>query len=82
VEPEETSIAGQRLGIEVSVATDMQATTEELLGMMFYVQSMQSGNKRRELVNWCSVGSQVVKRRFYVCYNTIIFGVCNSVRLL
>jgi hypothetical protein len=40
VEPEETSIARQQLGKQVSVATDMQATTEELMGTMFSVQSM------------------------------------------
>jgi hypothetical protein len=29
-----------------------------------------------------SVGSRAVKRRLYVCCSTVIFGVCNSERLL
>jgi hypothetical protein len=45
VEPEEMSIARQRLGKRVSEATDMQATIEELLGMMFSIRSVQSGYK-------------------------------------
>jgi hypothetical protein len=44
VEPEETSIARQRTGKEVSAATDTQKTTEELPGM-FSIQSVQSGHK-------------------------------------
>jgi hypothetical protein len=45
VEPEETSIAGQRLGKQVSAATDTQATIEQLLGIMFYIRSVQIGYK-------------------------------------
>jgi hypothetical protein len=45
VEPEETSIARQRLGKQVSAATDMQATIEKLLGMVFSIKSKQSGCK-------------------------------------
>jgi hypothetical protein len=71
----------KRLGKQVSVAMDMQATTEGLLGTMFSVRSMQSGNKRRELMNCGSVDSRVVKRKLYVCCSTVIFGVCNSARL-
>jgi hypothetical protein len=37
MEPEETSIARQRFGKQVSGATDMQATIEKLLGMMFSI---------------------------------------------
>jgi hypothetical protein len=47
VESEETSIARQRLGKQVSVAADMQVTTEELLGTMFTIQSMQHGYKEK-----------------------------------
>jgi hypothetical protein len=43
MEPEETSIARQWLGKQVFTATDMRATIEELLGTMFYLQSVQSG---------------------------------------
>jgi hypothetical protein len=50
MELEETSIARQRLGKEVSAATDTQGTIEELLGTIFSVWSMQSGYKRRKLV--------------------------------
>jgi hypothetical protein len=67
VEPEEMSFSRQRLGKQVSAATDTQATKEELLGTMFSVRSMRSSNKRTELVNWCSVGSWAAKRRLYVC---------------
>jgi hypothetical protein len=45
VEPEETSIASQRLGKQVSSVTAIQPATEELLGTMFSVQSVQSGYK-------------------------------------
>jgi hypothetical protein len=45
MEPEVTSIARQRLGEQVSAATDTQATTEELLGTMFSIRSVQSGYK-------------------------------------
>jgi hypothetical protein len=45
LEPEETSIARQRLGKQVSLAVDMQATIKEMLGTMFSIQSMQSGYK-------------------------------------
>jgi hypothetical protein len=80
VEAEETSIPRQRLS--KSSAVDMQATINEVLGTLFSVRSVQSGNKRNELVNLCSVGSQTVKSRFYVCSSTVIFGVRNSVKLL
>jgi hypothetical protein len=56
VEPEEMSTARQRLGKQVSAATHTQAT-------MFYVRSVQSGHKRRALVNWYSAGNQPVKGR-------------------
>jgi hypothetical protein len=42
----------QRLSKQVPAAVDTQAKIEELLGTMFSVWSMQSGNKRRELVSW------------------------------
>jgi hypothetical protein len=45
VEPEEMSIARQRCDKQVSAATDTQATTEQLLGTMFYIRSVQSGYK-------------------------------------
>jgi hypothetical protein len=45
LEPEEKTIARQRLGKQVSVAMDMQATIKEMLGTMFSIQSMQSGYK-------------------------------------
>jgi hypothetical protein len=45
VEPEETSIARQRLGEQESSATVMQGTIEELLGTMFYILSVQSNNE-------------------------------------
>jgi hypothetical protein len=48
------SIAKQRLGKQVSTATDTEATIQEFLGTMFTVRSVQSGNTRMELVNWCS----------------------------
>jgi hypothetical protein len=41
VEPEETSITRQRLGEQVSAATDTQATIEELLRTMFHIRSVQ-----------------------------------------
>jgi hypothetical protein len=53
VEPEETDIAMQQLGKQDSAPTNTQATTEELLGMMFSLRSMQSGHKV-ELVTWSS----------------------------
>jgi hypothetical protein len=43
VKPEETSIPRQQFAKQISAAMDMQATTEELLGMMFSVWSVQSG---------------------------------------
>jgi hypothetical protein len=63
VEPQETSIARQRLGKktqqqrlgkQTSAATDTQATMEKLLGRMFSVQSLQSGYKEfsREAVEF------------------------------
>jgi hypothetical protein len=82
VEPEEMSVTRQWLGKQVSAAMNTQATTEELLGTMFSLRSMWSGNKRRKLMNWGSVGSRPVKRRLYVRCSTVIFGVYNSVRLL
>jgi hypothetical protein len=45
VEPEETSIARQRLGKQVAAAMDTQVTIEELLGTMFSIRSLQSGYK-------------------------------------
>jgi hypothetical protein len=45
VEPEETSIARQRLGKQASTATDTQATLKEFFGTMFFVWSVQSGYK-------------------------------------
>jgi hypothetical protein len=55
VEPEEMSVARQQLGKQVSSATDTQATIEELLRTIFSVRFVRSCNKRKELVNWCSV---------------------------
>jgi hypothetical protein len=43
VEPEETSIAKQRLGKHVSAATGTQAKFEELLEIMFSILCVQSG---------------------------------------
>jgi hypothetical protein len=43
VKPEETPIAKQRLGKQVSAAKDTQTTAEELLGTIFSVGSIQSG---------------------------------------
>jgi hypothetical protein len=68
-------IARQRLGKQVFVTMDTQATLEELLGTMFSVRSVQNGNKR-ELVNWNSVG------RLCECCSTVLFELCNSARLL
>jgi hypothetical protein len=45
VEPEETSIATQRLGKQVFAARDAQPTIEELLGTMFSIRSVQSDYK-------------------------------------
>lgn len=45
MEPEETSIARQRLGKQISAGTDTQATIEELFGTMFSIRSVQSGYK-------------------------------------
>jgi hypothetical protein len=45
----EKSIARKRHGKQVSVATDTQATIEELLGTTFFIGSVPSGYKRREL---------------------------------
>jgi hypothetical protein len=42
MKPEEMSFARQRLGEQVSDATDTQATIEELLGTMFFIWSMQN----------------------------------------
>jgi hypothetical protein len=49
VGPEETFTARQRLGEEVSAATDTQATIDELFRTMFSILSAQSCYKRREL---------------------------------
>jgi hypothetical protein len=46
VEPEETSIARQRLDKQVSPTTDTQVTIEELLGTMFSFRSVQSRVQR------------------------------------
>jgi hypothetical protein len=51
VEPEETSIARQRLGKQVSAATDTQATIEELLGTIFSLLPVQSGYKEELVEN-------------------------------
>jgi hypothetical protein len=40
VEPEETATARQQQRKHMSVATDMHATTEELLEMVFYMWSV------------------------------------------
>jgi hypothetical protein len=42
VEPEQTSIARQQLGKQVSAATDTQATIEELFGTMFSIRPVLS----------------------------------------
>jgi hypothetical protein len=39
------SVGRQRLGKQVSAATDMQAAIEELLGMMSSIRSVQCGYK-------------------------------------
>jgi hypothetical protein len=51
VGPEDTSIASKRCGKEVSAATDTQATTEEFLGTMFSIRSVQSGYKEELIEN-------------------------------
>jgi hypothetical protein len=43
VEPEESNIARQRLGKQVSEATDTQATIHTLLETMFSIRSVQNG---------------------------------------
>jgi hypothetical protein len=58
-EPEETSIARQRLGKQVSAATDTKATIEELLGTLLSIPSEQETasedcNRLRILVCVCS----------------------------
>jgi hypothetical protein len=67
VEPKETSIARQRLGKQVFTETDTQATIRKFLGTIFSVRSVRSGNKRRELVNWCSVFSteKMLRKDYY-----------------
>jgi hypothetical protein len=45
VEPEEKSIAKQRLGKQVSTSTDTQATIEKLLGTVFPIRPAQNGHK-------------------------------------
>jgi hypothetical protein len=45
VDPEETSIATEQLGLQVSTATDTQPTTEELLGTIFSIRFVQNDYK-------------------------------------
>jgi hypothetical protein len=45
MQPEQTSIARQRISKQVSAATDTQTTIEELLGKMCSIRSAQSGYK-------------------------------------
>jgi hypothetical protein len=45
VESEETPIARQQFGKEVSAVTNTQTTIEELLGTIFSAWSVQSGYK-------------------------------------
>jgi hypothetical protein len=40
LEPEDTSIARQRLAKQIPAATDTKATIEELLGTMFSIRSV------------------------------------------
>jgi hypothetical protein len=63
VEPEETPVAGQRLGKQVSAATDTRAIIEELLGTMFSVRPVQNGYKKR-----CSVENRQIPCRGGVEY--------------
>jgi hypothetical protein len=58
VEPEDTLITRQRLGKQVSEATDTQETIDEALGMMFSIRSVHSGYKE-ELVEKSQSSSQV-----------------------
>jgi hypothetical protein len=51
VEPEEKSIARQRLGKQITEAINTQATIEELLGTMVCIQSVQSGYKENAVKN-------------------------------
>jgi hypothetical protein len=51
VEPEETCIARQRYGIQVSAATDMRTTIEELLRIFFPIRLVQSGYKGSSVEN-------------------------------
>jgi hypothetical protein len=55
VDPEEKFIVRHRLDKQVSATTDIQTTTEELLGTIFSVRSVQSGYEGREM----SFGSAV-----------------------
>jgi ribosome-interacting GTPase 1 len=41
VEPEETAVAMQRMGKHASAATNQHAAIEELLEMVFYMQSVE-----------------------------------------
>jgi hypothetical protein len=82
VEPEEASIAKQQLGKPSFRGNEYTSNNRGICGNNVYVRSLQSGNNRRELVNWDSVGSRAVKRRLYVCCSTVIFEVFYSVRLL
>jgi hypothetical protein len=58
VEPEETYIARQRLGKQVSAATGTQATIEELLGTMFSIRSVQGGYKVVDWLSSCGGGDE------------------------
>ena len=55
METEETSIARQQLGKQVSTAVDTQATIEDLLETMFSIRSVQNKYKRLQL----RIGSRV-----------------------
>lgn len=56
MQPEETSIARQRLGKKVSEATDMHATIEAMLKTVFSTRSEQMGYKENNLSKNSSVG--------------------------
>jgi hypothetical protein len=51
VEPMEMSVARQRLAKECFAATDMQATTKELMRTMFSIRSIWSGYKESSVEN-------------------------------
>jgi hypothetical protein len=59
VEPEETSTTRQRLGKQVTAATDTEATIEELLGTMFSVENRQSSSgvpSEQSIESWALQG--------------------------